>query len=660
MSTLLVNNAYIVTMDDRQREIPDGGLFIRDGFIEQVSATRELPSTADAVLDLTDHLVLPGLVNTHHHFYQTLTRAIPAAQDANLFTWLTTLYPLWARLHPADIFTSAQTALAELALSGCTTASDHLYLFPNGARLDDEIAAAHEVGLRLHAARGSMSLGESQGGLPPDAVVDSEDAILRDSQRVIEHYHDPRPGAMVQIVLAPCSPFSVTTPSTGGALLHRFVEAQAARTPDAAAVVWAPPDGPRVELTYAELDRRAAGLALRLAALGVGPEVRVGVALERTADLPVALLAILKAGGAYVPLDPGYPAPRLTAMIDDARLGQDGFVVLTQERLLPQVTGVLGLLDGELDTEGPTGELGEELNREEAPGRRVTSRCGLFTSSASIGSRPAGLPTRSCFILVTPMPRTSPTSSTPRARRAGPRAWRSSTAAPWRWCAGRATVVPAPRSCAGVLASTSICFDLSVFELFVPLAWGGKGDPGRERPGAAALAGRGEVTLVNTVPSAMAELVRAGARARPRCGRSTWRASRCRGALVERIYALADGRAAAQPLRPVRGHDLLDLRRACRAAATRADDRPADRRTRGPTCSTRAWRAGAGRRAGRALPRRRRAGARLPRPAGADGRALRARSVRRPSRARGSTAPATWCAGCRTASSSSWAASTTR
>ena len=211
MTTLLIQNAYIVTMDDRQREIPDGGLFIRDGFIEQVSATSELPSTADAVLDLTDHLVLPGLVNTHHHFYQTLTRAIPAAQDANLFTWLTTLYPLWARLNPEDIFTSAQTALAELALSGCTTAADHLYLFPNGARLDDEIAAAHEVGLRLHAARGSMSLGASQGGLPPDAVVDSEEAILRDSQRVIERYHDPHPGAMVQIVLAPCSPFSVTT-----------------------------------------------------------------------------------------------------------------------------------------------------------------------------------------------------------------------------------------------------------------------------------------------------------------------------------------------------------------------------------------------------------------------------------------------------------------
>jgi cytosine/adenosine deaminase-related metal-dependent hydrolase len=153
---------------------------------------------------------LPGLVNTHHHFYQTLTRAVPAAQDANLFNWLTTLYPIWARMNPEDIFTSAQTALAELALSGCTTASDHLYLFPNGSKLDDEIAAAREIGLRIQASRGSMSLGQSQGGLPPDSVVDDEESILKDSQRVIEQYHDPGPGAFVQIVLAPCSPFTVT------------------------------------------------------------------------------------------------------------------------------------------------------------------------------------------------------------------------------------------------------------------------------------------------------------------------------------------------------------------------------------------------------------------------------------------------------------------
>jgi len=210
MSTLLIKHAYVVTMDDHQRELPEGGLFIRDGFIEQVGPSAELPASADEVLDLRGHLILPGLVNTHHHFYQTLTRVVPAAQDANLFNWLKTLYPIWARLRPDDIFTSTQTALAELALSGCTTASDHLYIYPNGSRLDDEIAAAKEIGVRMQAARGSMSLGESKGGLPPDSVVDSEDAILKDSQRLIQQYHDAKAGAMVQIVLAPCSPFSVT------------------------------------------------------------------------------------------------------------------------------------------------------------------------------------------------------------------------------------------------------------------------------------------------------------------------------------------------------------------------------------------------------------------------------------------------------------------
>lgn len=211
MSTLLIRNAaLLVTMDEQRREIPGGGIYAEDGLITQVGPTEALPQTADDVLDLSGHIVLPGLVNTHHHFYQTLTRAVPAAQDANLFNWLKTLYPIWARMTPEDIFVSTQTALAELALSGCTTASDHLYLFPNGSRLDDEIEAAREIGLRLHASRGSMSLGESQGGLPPDSVVDSEDNILSDSVRLIETYHDPRPGSMLQIVLAPCSPFSVT------------------------------------------------------------------------------------------------------------------------------------------------------------------------------------------------------------------------------------------------------------------------------------------------------------------------------------------------------------------------------------------------------------------------------------------------------------------
>ncbi|MCB9134238.1 MAG: 8-oxoguanine deaminase [Anaerolineales bacterium] len=211
MSTLLLTHATLLaTFDDARREIPDGGLFIRDGFIEQVGPTAELPTEADEILDLTDHVILPGLINTHHHFYQTLTRAVPAAQNANLFNWLKTLYPIWARMNPDDIYTSTQTALAELALSGCTTASDHLYLYPNGSKLDDEIHAAREIGVRLHASRGSMSLGESKGGLPPDSVVEDEDAILRESTRLIEQYHDPNPGAFTRVVLAPCSPFSVT------------------------------------------------------------------------------------------------------------------------------------------------------------------------------------------------------------------------------------------------------------------------------------------------------------------------------------------------------------------------------------------------------------------------------------------------------------------
>ncbi len=211
MSTLLVHNANLMaTFDDQRRELRNAGLFARDGFIEQVGPSNELPDSADEILDLSGHVLLPGLINTHHHFYQTLTRAVPAAQNANLFNWLKTLYPIWARMTPAHVRISAQTALAELALSGCTTASDHLYIYPNGARLDDEIEAALEIGLRLQASRGSMSVGESDGGLPPDSVVEEEDAILAESRRLVESYHDASPGAMTQVVLAPCSPFSVS------------------------------------------------------------------------------------------------------------------------------------------------------------------------------------------------------------------------------------------------------------------------------------------------------------------------------------------------------------------------------------------------------------------------------------------------------------------
>ncbi|HOA22517.1 MAG: 8-oxoguanine deaminase [Chloroflexi bacterium] len=209
MGTVLVRHAHtLVTMDRDRREISDGGVFIRDNVIEQVGPTSELPSEADEIIDLSGHIVMPGLVNTHHHMYQTLTRAM--AQDSNLFNWLKTLYPIWAGLTSEAVYISALTAMAELILSGCTTSSDHLYIYPNDARIDDEIRAAQEIGMRFHAARGSMSLGESQGGLPPDSVVEKEEDILRDSQRAIETYHDPSRHSMLRIVLAPCSPFSVT------------------------------------------------------------------------------------------------------------------------------------------------------------------------------------------------------------------------------------------------------------------------------------------------------------------------------------------------------------------------------------------------------------------------------------------------------------------
>ena len=211
MPTMLAKNAaVVVTMDAQRRELPNAGLFIRDGFIEQVGPTDDLPDSADTVLDLRGQIVLPGLVNCHHHLDQTLTRNFPAAQNNNLFPWLRALYRVWAARTPASARTATIVGLAELALSGCTTAFDHAYVFQNGCRVDDQIAAAAELGSRFVISRGSMSLGESKGGLPPDDCVEDEDAILKDSQRVIEQYHDPKPGSMLQIVLAPCSPFSVT------------------------------------------------------------------------------------------------------------------------------------------------------------------------------------------------------------------------------------------------------------------------------------------------------------------------------------------------------------------------------------------------------------------------------------------------------------------
>lgn len=208
--TLVVNAQVMVTMDDAMREIPGGGLALEDGVIVGVGDVGPWRAGADTVIDATGCVVTPGLVNTHHHLYQTLTRALPGATDASLFGWLKRLYPVWARYTPDDVFAATQLGLAELALSGCTLSSDHLYLFPNGVTLDDTIAAAEAVGLRFHATRGAMSVGESAGGLPPDVLVEAEPAILADTIRVIDRFHDPRAGAMVRIGVAPCSPFSVS------------------------------------------------------------------------------------------------------------------------------------------------------------------------------------------------------------------------------------------------------------------------------------------------------------------------------------------------------------------------------------------------------------------------------------------------------------------
>ncbi|MBO9537479.1 8-oxoguanine deaminase [Herbaspirillum sp.] len=209
--TLLIKNAsVVVTMNDTREEIKDGSIFIRNNIIEQVGPSAQLPQQADEIIDARHHVAIPGLVNTHHHMYQSLTRVIPAAQNGELFNWLTNLYPIWAGLTPEMIKVSTLTAMAELILSGCTTSSDHLYIYPNQTRLDDSLEAAAEIGMRFHGARGAMSVGQSKGGLPPDRVVEDEEAILKDTRRLIETYHDASRHAMQRIVVAPCSPFSVS------------------------------------------------------------------------------------------------------------------------------------------------------------------------------------------------------------------------------------------------------------------------------------------------------------------------------------------------------------------------------------------------------------------------------------------------------------------
>ena len=208
---ILIRNAdHILTMDDRRAEFRGADILIRGGVIAAIRSDLAAHHPGAEVLNATGCVVTPGLVNTHHHLYQSLTRAVPGGQDALLFGWLKTLYPIWARFGPEEMRVSALTGLAELALSGCSLSSDHLYLYPNGARLEDTIHAAAELGLRFHPTRGAMSIGESAGGLPPDDLVEDEAAILNDCIRVIDAFHDPREGAMCRVGVAPCSPFSVS------------------------------------------------------------------------------------------------------------------------------------------------------------------------------------------------------------------------------------------------------------------------------------------------------------------------------------------------------------------------------------------------------------------------------------------------------------------
>jgi 8-oxoguanine deaminase len=205
--TLIRGADYLITMDDTRRELAGADLLLRDGMIAEIGQGLR---TEGEIVEAKGCVVTPGLVNTHHHLYQSMTRAVPGAQDALLFGWLQRLYPIWARMGPEHMFVSAQIGLAELALSGCSLSSDHLYLYPNGVRLEDTIHAAAELGLRFHPTRGSMSIGESDGGLPPDALVEREAAILEDCIRVVDAFHDPAEGSMCRVGLAPCSPFSVS------------------------------------------------------------------------------------------------------------------------------------------------------------------------------------------------------------------------------------------------------------------------------------------------------------------------------------------------------------------------------------------------------------------------------------------------------------------
>lgn len=211
--SLLIGNIHtLVTMDAEDRQISGGFIYVEQGEIRQLGTRPTKDLRPDRIIDASTCIAIPGLINTHHHLFQTLTRAVTSAANAKLFAWLKALYPLWEQIDEEATRVAALVGMAELMLSGCTTTSDHHYVFPHNETklIDAEIAAAKKIGIRFHATRGSMSVGESKGGLPPDCLVQDEDTILADCERVIGKYHDPRRGAMVRVGLAPCSPFSVS------------------------------------------------------------------------------------------------------------------------------------------------------------------------------------------------------------------------------------------------------------------------------------------------------------------------------------------------------------------------------------------------------------------------------------------------------------------
>jgi cytosine/adenosine deaminase-related metal-dependent hydrolase len=355
MSTLLIDHARLLaTMDDARREIADGSVLIENGVIRWVGPASELDpvwrrAPGVTALDASHLVILPGLVNTHHHLFQSLTRALPEAQDSVLFDWLVSHYPRWNRLTPEMVYVSAKTAMAELLLTGATTISDHLYLYANGARIDDEIQAAQELGVRFHPCRGSMSIGESEGGLPPDASVEDEDALLRATQEAIEHWHNPARYAMCRIAVAPCAPFNVSEglmrrsaelARAYGVLLHTHV----AETRD--------------EEAYT-LERVGLRPAAYMGSLGwVGPDVWWAHAVHLNAD-EIALLAETGTGVAHCPssnMRLGSGIAPVRAMLDagvrvslavDGSASNDSNNMLAEARLamlLQRVAGGAGAL----------------------------------------------------------------------------------------------------------------------------------------------------------------------------------------------------------------------------------------------------------------------------------------------------------------------------